>query len=96
MQEMQEMRVQSLCREDPLEGDIATHSSIPAWRIPRIEEPGGYSPWGCKEMDMTEPICIHMWKDSSDFENLVQEKKKTKNTLIYKFYINYVLKFCIF
>ena len=27
---------------------MATHSSIPAWEIPRTEEPGGLSPWGCK------------------------------------------------
>ena len=33
---------------------MATHSSILAWRIPWTEEPGGYSPWGCKESDMTE------------------------------------------
>ena len=34
------MRVQSLGREDPLEKEMATHSSIPAWRIPWTEEPG--------------------------------------------------------
>ena len=34
MQETQEMGVQSLGREDPLEEDMATHSSILAWRIP--------------------------------------------------------------
>ena len=33
---------------------MATHSSILAWRIPWTEEPGGYSPWGHKELDMTE------------------------------------------
>ena len=33
MQEMQEMRVQSLGWEDPLEEGMATHSSIPAWRL---------------------------------------------------------------
>ena len=32
--------------EDRLEEGMATHSSIFAWRIPRIEEPGGYSPQG--------------------------------------------------
>ena len=37
---MQETRVQSLGREDPLEKGIATHSSIIAWRIPWTEEPG--------------------------------------------------------
>ena len=38
--EMQEIRVQSLGREDPLEKEMATHSSILAWRIPRTEESG--------------------------------------------------------
>ena len=38
---MQETWVQSLGREDPLEKGMATHSSIPAWRIPGTEEPGG-------------------------------------------------------
>ena len=33
---------------------MATHNSILAWRIPWREEPGGYSPWGHKELDMTE------------------------------------------
>ena len=38
---MQETRVQSLGQEDVLEKRMATHSSILAWRIPWIEEPGG-------------------------------------------------------
>ena len=37
---MRENRVQSLGREDPLKKEIATHSSILAWRIPWTEEPG--------------------------------------------------------
>ena len=37
---MQETWVQSLGPEDPLEKGMTTHSSIPAWRIPRTEEPG--------------------------------------------------------
>ena len=41
MQETREMHFQSLGREDPLEKDMATHSSILAWRIPWTEEPGG-------------------------------------------------------
>ena len=41
MQEAQEMWVRSLGREDPLEKEMATHSSILAWRIPWTEEPGG-------------------------------------------------------
>ena len=43
--ETQEMRVQSLDQEDPLEEGKATHSSILAWRIPTAEVPGRlYSP----------------------------------------------------
>ena len=37
---MQETWVQPLVQEDPLEKEMATHSSILAWRIPRTEEPG--------------------------------------------------------
>ena len=40
-QETQEMQVQSLGQEDPLEEEIAIHSSIIAWKIPWTEEPGG-------------------------------------------------------
>ena len=47
MQETQETWVQFLGWEDPLEKEMATHSSIVAWEIPWREEPGGlYSPWG--------------------------------------------------
>ena len=38
--DLQEMQVRSLGWEDPLEKEMATHSSILAWRIPWIEEPG--------------------------------------------------------
>ena len=38
---MQEMRAQSLGQEDPLEEEMATHSSVLAWEIPWTEEPGG-------------------------------------------------------
>ena len=41
MQEMQEMRVHSLGQKDPLEKEMATHSSIFAWEIPCTEELGG-------------------------------------------------------
>ena len=39
---MPETRVRSLGWEDPLEKEMATHSSNLAWRIPRMEEPGRY------------------------------------------------------
>ena len=43
---MQETRVQSLGREDLLEEEMAAHSSLLAWRIPRTEEPGGLPSMG--------------------------------------------------
>ena len=48
------IRVRSLNREDPLEEEMATHSSIPAWQIPWTEEPGGLQSADCKESDTTE------------------------------------------
>ena len=55
--------VRSLDQEVPLEKEMATHSSILAWKIPWTEEPVGYSPWGCKESDTTERLhftsCLH-------------------------------------
>ena len=56
---MQETLVRSLGQEDPLEEKMATHSSILAWRIPRTEESGGYSPWGREESDMTEWLTLY-------------------------------------
>ena len=50
---MQETRVQFLGWEDALENEMATHSSILAWRIPRTEEPGGLQSTGSQEKDMT-------------------------------------------
>ena len=54
---MQETQVQSLGQEDPLEKEMATHSSILIWRIPWTEEPG-YNPWGHKELDTTEQLTL--------------------------------------
>ena len=59
MQETQEMWVQFLSWEDPLEKEMATHSSILAWRIPWTEEPEGCSPWGHRESDATEHTHTH-------------------------------------
>ena len=46
MQEMQEIQVQTLSWEDPLEEEMATSSSILAWKIPWTEEPGGFTVHG--------------------------------------------------
>ena len=49
-----ETQAPSLGQEEPLEKEMATHSSILAWRIPWTEELVGYSPWGHKELDVTK------------------------------------------
>ena len=54
---MRESQVQSLGQEDPLEKEMATHSSTLAWKIPWMEEPGKlYSPWDHKESYTTEHL----------------------------------------
>ena len=44
---------------DILEKEMATHSSVLAWKIPGVEEPVGCSPWGREELDMTERLHFH-------------------------------------
>ena len=57
---MWETWVRSLGQEDPLEKEMATHSSILAWRIPWTEELGGLQSTGRKESDMTERLHFHL------------------------------------
>ena len=47
---MQETGVQSLGQEDPLEREMATHSSLLAWRNPWMEEPGGLQSMGLQRV----------------------------------------------
>ena len=47
---IQEMWVQPLGQEDPLEKEMATYSTILAWEIPQIEEPGGLQPMGSQRV----------------------------------------------
>ena len=66
MSETQETRVQSLGREDPLQEEMATHSSILAWAIPWTEEPGKLQSKGPEESNTTE--------QSNHFE-IIKKKK---------------------
>ena len=50
---LQEIQVQFLGREDPLEKEMATHSSILAWKSLWTEEPSGPQPMGLQELDTT-------------------------------------------
>ena len=56
-----ETRVRSLGWEDPLEKEMATHSGILAWRIPRTEKPGRLQSTGRKESDTTEQLHLRVW-----------------------------------
>ena len=69
---MQETWVRSLAREDPLEKEMASHSSILAWRIPWTEEPGGLQSMGSQRVghdwatSLTSLHCIRYCKYSRD------------------------------
>ena len=65
---MQETQVRSLGREDPLEKEMATHSSILAWKIPWMEETGGLQSMASPSQDTTERLHFHLnivWHYSS-------------------------------
>ena len=59
---MREIWVQPLGREDPLEEEMATHSSIPAWEIPWTEEPGGLQSMGSQRVG-------HDWATNTNHPN---------------------------
>ena len=59
-QETQETRVRSLGQEDPLEKEMATGSSIPAWRIPWPEEPGGLQSRGSQRIGHDGSLMMHL------------------------------------
>ena len=65
MQETKEMQVQSLGQEDPLEEEMATHSSILAWRIPWTEEPGRLQSTGLQG----QTLSTHTHSDINFFLN---------------------------
>ena len=58
---MQEMQVGSLVLEGPLEKEMATHSSILAWRIPWTEERGRLQSMGPQESDLTQRLNHHRY-----------------------------------
>ena len=65
------MRVQSLGQEDPLEEEMAIHSSILGWRNPGTEETGGLQSPGCKELDMSNHAYkLTMGKSTGPYGNL--------------------------
>ena len=61
---MQETQVQSLSQENPLEKEMATHSSSLAWKIPRMEEPGGLQSMGLQRIR-------HYWVTNTFFHLMI-------------------------
>ena len=55
---MQETQIQSLGQEDSLEKGMATHCSILAWKTHGQRSLAGDSPWGHKELDITEHLTL--------------------------------------
>ena len=69
MQETQEMQVLSLGPEDPLEKEMATHSSIVAWEIPWTEERGSLQSMGSQRIE-------------HDFATIQRQQKKEAKTFV--------------
>ena len=71
---MQEMQVPSLGQEDPLEKDMATHSSILPWEIPWTEEPGRLQSMGSQKSQT-------QLSDQTSHQHITEKNlKKKKNT----------------
>ena len=60
---MRETWVRTLGREDPLEKEMATHSSILAWRIPWMEEPGGLQSTGSQRVGHDRATAIAIQRE---------------------------------
>ena len=77
---MQETQIWPQDQEDPLEEEMATHSSILAWRIPWTEESGNLQPMGCKELDKTE-YSTHTGKYKALLRKIKEDLNKKKDIL---------------
>ena len=73
---VQETWVRSLGQEDPLEKSIATHSSIPDWKIPWTEEPGGLQSMGLQRVG-------HDWETDTWIHHANLNKADTKQQILY-------------
>ena len=81
---MQEMQVWPLGREDPLEKETVTHSSILAWEIPRTEEPGGLQSKGSQRV--RHDLVTEQWHVSGS--GRVFEDTSTQKAF---FYVHFML-----
>ena len=72
---MRETRVRSLDRDDPLEKEMAPHSSTLAWRIPRREEPGRLQPMGLQRVGHDWATSLHFRKRFAATGGLPKDNK---------------------
>ena len=71
---MQEMGIQSLSQEDPLEKEMATHSSILAWKIPWTEEPGGLQSMGSQRVG--QDLVTKQQNNARELWNILLQERK--------------------
>ena len=79
---MWETQVGSLCREDPLENEMATHSSVLVWKIPCTKEPGMVQYMGVKQSDKTERLTLSfsfVVKNHGQYSSKVSRSSMTNN-----------------
>ena len=67
---MQEARFEPLGPEDALAKEMATHSSILAWKIPRTEDPGGLQSMGLQRVDRTKRLTLSLSEGILNLPNL--------------------------
>ena len=68
----------------PLEKEMATHSSILAWKMPWTEEPGRLHPWGGKELDMTERVHTHTHFAMKVFKQRYRKCAHSRGVCVYR------------
>ena len=85
----QEIQVQSLGQEDPLQKEMATHSSILAWEIPWTEEPGGLQSTGLQRLghnfatNKNNNMYCTTWRIKPIFCNICKGKVTFKNYKVF-------------
>ena len=77
---MRETQVQSLGQEDPLEKEMATHSSIHAWKIPWVEKPGGLQSVGSQSRTRLNDFtsCI---KSKAEYISMCEQSLRDSYTI---------------
>ena len=84
---MLETWVRFLGQEDPLEKEMATNSSILAWRIPWIEESGRLQSMGSQELDMTQLLNLQ-YQEAVNHSKLKNKIKENKQVKLHKYLIS--------